>query len=171
MATTTGTPDVDLQAMSVYLAEQSDVAAAYLFGSVARGQASHLSDVDVAVLLDPELGMTAAVERQLELMVTLDEFAGPEVQVTVLNRASPLLAYQVVRQGLLLYERNRPRRISFEVRAMQRYFDVQPMLEFHAQILMRHIQEVGLARRRSGDTSALEAAERIQQRLEAMAGR
>jgi len=164
-------PGVDVPAIGAALARQGDVVAAYLFGSLARGQAGPLSDVDIAVLLSPDLDEEAAVERQLELMVALDDLDPREVQVTLLNHASPMLAYQVVRDGILLYERSRAQRIGFEVRAMQRYFDVQPMLEFHAQVLMRQIQEVGLARRRTRDTRALEAAERIQQRLEAMAGR
>ena len=104
-------------------------------------------------------------------MVALNDLDPREVQVTLLNYASPMLAYQVIRDGILLFERSRLERTGFEVRAMQRYFDVQPMLDFHAQVLMRQIQEVGLARRRNRDTRALEAAERIQQRLEALAGR
>jgi uncharacterized protein len=171
MARTGSVPGVNLPAISAVLARQDDVVAAYLFGSLARGQAGPLSDIDIAVLLTPELGEQAAVERQLDLMVALDDLDPREMQVTLLNHAPPVLAYQVVGDGILFYERSRPQRIHFEVRAMQRYFDVQPMLESHAQVLMRQIQEVGLARPRYGDTRALEAAERIQQRLEAMAGR
>lgn len=171
MARTESIPGVDVPAISAALAQQGDVVAAYLFGSLARSQTGPLSDVDIAVLLTPDLGEEAAVERQLDLMVTLDDLDPREVQVTLLNHTSLTLAYQVVRDGILLYERSRPQRIDFEVRAMHRYFDVQPMLEFHAQVLMQQIQEVGLARRRNRDTRALEAAERIQQRLEAMASR
>ena len=162
---------MDLLAINAALAQQDDVVAAYLFGSLARDQANPLSDVDLAVLLTPDLGEESAVEHQLCLMVALNDLDPREVQVTLLNYASPMLAYQVIRDGILLYERSRLERIGFEVRVMQRYFDVQPMLEFHAQVLMRQIQEVGLARRSNRDTRALEAAERIQQRLEAMAGR
>ncbi|MCL7453271.1 MAG: nucleotidyltransferase domain-containing protein [Anaerolineae bacterium] len=171
MAKTGTVPGVNLPAISTVLARQGDVVAAYLFGSLARGQAGPLSDIDIAALLTPALEEQAAVERQLDLMVALDALDPREMQVTLLNHAPPALAYQVLRDGILFYERSQPQRIGFEVRAMQRYFDVQPMLDFHAQVLMQQIQEVGLARRRDRDTRALEAAERIQQRLEAMAGR
>jgi predicted nucleotidyltransferase len=163
-------PGIDLPATTGYFARQGDVVAAYLFGSVARGQASPLSDVDIAVLLDPELGMEAAVERQLQLMLALDDYADREVQVTVLNHVPPLLAYQVVREGLLLHERSRLERIAFEVRAMKVYFDVKPMLDFHSQALLRQIQEVGLGRAKR-DSRTLEAARRIRQRLEGAARR
>jgi uncharacterized protein len=171
MAGTESVPGVNLPALSAVLARQGDVVAAYLFGSLARRQVGPLSDVDIAVLLAPELGEEAVVERQLDLMVALDDLDPRELQVTLLNHASPVLVYQVVRDGILFYERSKPQRIDFEVRAMQRYFDVRPMLDFHAQVLMRQIQEVGLARRGDGDTRALQSAERIQRRLEAMAGR
>lgn len=160
-----GAPGVDRHGITGYFTQQEDVVAAYLFGSVARNQASHLSDVDIAVLLDPDLGSEASVERQLQLMVALDDFADREVQVTILNRASPMLAYQVVKDGILLYERDPDDREAFEVRTMKIYFDVKPMLEFHSQNLLRQIQEAGLGRRTRRDSRTLEAAERIRQRL------
>ncbi|MBE9513425.1 MAG: nucleotidyltransferase domain-containing protein [Chloroflexi bacterium] len=166
-----GTPSVDMPAITLYLIQQGDVIAAYLFGSVARDQASHLSDVDIAVLLDPDLGLEESVERQLQLMVALDDFADREVQVTVLNRASSLLAYQVVRDGILLYERNRLDRIAFEVRAMKIYFDVKPLLDFHSQALLKRIREVGLDGRARRGSRTLEAAQRIRERLAGAPGR
>lgn len=151
--------------IAAFLAQQGDVVAAYLFGSVARHQATDLSDVDIAVLLAPELNPEASVERQLQLMVALDDFADREVEVTVLNRASPLLAYQVIRDGFLLYERNRLERVAFEVYAMKVYFDVKPMLDFHSHVLMKQIREVGLGGRARHHSRTLEAAQRIRERL------
>ena len=175
MATRIDQPRIDSEAVSAYLAAQADVVVAYLFGSVARGRANQMSDIDVAVLLEPELEPAATVERQLQLMVALDDFADREVQVIVLNRASPFLAYQVVREGRLLYERSRPERVAFEVRAMKIYFDIKPMLEFHSQALMRRIREEGLyGRRHDGarhHSRTLEAAERIRDRLGGASGR
>ncbi len=83
---------IDIEAMAAYFAGKSDVVAAYLFGSAARGQADRLSDVDIAVLLDARLGAEESVERQLCIMGDLEDYASREVQVVVLNRAAPLLA-------------------------------------------------------------------------------
>lgn len=164
------TPQVALSNLAAYLAEQEDVAAAYLFGSLAVGRANRLSDVDVAVLLAAGLAAEAAVERQLELSVALNAFANCEVQVTLLNIASPQLAYQVVRDGRLLVQRDPQARIAFEVRAMKQYFDLQPMLAAYDQALARRIQEVGLGTRRRRHSGALDAAERIRERLARAAG-
>ena len=152
--------------VAAYFAQHTDVVAAYLFGSVARGQANNLSDVDIAVLLKPDLNPEACVERQLQLMVALDDVADREVQVTILNRTPPLLAYQVVRDGLLLYERNRLERIAFEVRTMKLYFDVKPMLDFYSRTLLKQIREVGLGGRAKRYSRTLKAAQRIRERLD-----
>ncbi|HSN74289.1 MAG TPA: nucleotidyltransferase domain-containing protein [Anaerolineae bacterium] len=159
-------PAVDLPGIADCLAHQPDVAAAYVFGSVARGQASHLSDVDIAVLLDPSLEGAAALERQLALVQALEPYARSEIQVVVLNLAAPALAYQVVRDGRLLCERDRAARIAFEVRTMKLYFDLLPMLSASHQALIQRIKEVGLGRTRRRDSGTLDAARRIRERLE-----
>ncbi|MGC9523730.1 MAG: type VII toxin-antitoxin system MntA family adenylyltransferase antitoxin [Anaerolineae bacterium] len=157
---------IDLEGVRAYLAAQPDIVVSYLFGSVAREQVMPWSDVDVAVLLDPNLDERARVERQLALMSALEAFADREVQVTLLNDAPPLLAYQVIRDGVRLSARTDGERVAFEVAAMKRYFDLQPMLAFHKQALFQRIREVGLGRRARGDRSAVAAAERLRARLE-----
>lgn len=164
-------PRVDMDGLTAYLAGQRDVQAAYLHGSVARGQANRLSDVDVALLLSPAPAPEAAVERQLALAVALGPFADRDVQVTLLNTAPPQLAYEVIAAGRLLFERDPLARIAFEVRAMKRYFDVQPLLAAYDRELAQRIQEVGLGTRKRRHPSALGAAERVRGRLAGSAGR
>ena len=162
---------VDIDGMAGFLAEQPDVVAAYLYGSVARGQANALSDVDVAVLLQPGLDNESAVERQLELAVALSRFSNREVQVMLLNNAPPQLAYEAIREGRLLCERDRLVRIRFEVRTMKLYFDLQPALDAYDRTLAKRIQEVGLGARRKTHPDAIGAAKRIQRRLEKLSRR
>ena len=162
---------IDQQGIAAYLAEQMDVVVGYLFGSVARGQATPRSDVDIAVLLDPELDAQTMVERQLALMSTLAPYSDLEVQVVLLNQATPLLAYEAVREGVCLVERTQAERVAFEVAAMKRYFDVQPMLAFHQQALFKQIREVGLGRQTERDRGTIEAAERLRARLAESSGR
>jgi hypothetical protein len=149
-----------------FFSQQQDVSLAYLFGSVARGEATAVSDVDVAVLLPPETDPSELLERQLELDLALNDLLPEEkLQITLLNQASPLLAYEVIRDGVLLHAVNEETRIRFAVRAMKRYFDYQHWLEFQNQALLQRIQEVGLGRRRRRSPRTLEAAQRIHQRL------
>lgn len=164
-------PKLDLAGLTDYLARQDDILAAYLYGSVARGQANCLSDVDVAVLLAAGPDHQAVVERQMMLMTHLDHFSDRQVQVTVLNHASPQLAYEVIRDGWLLYESDRLARIQFEVCAMKIYFDFQPALKAYDRALTKRIQEVGLGSRKRRHPSTLGVAERVRERLTRVAGR
>ncbi len=155
----------DIKAVSAYLSRQPDVVVAYLFGSEARDQANHLSDMDIAVLLDPGLTVQESVERQLQMLIDLGELAEREAQITILNRTSPVLAFQAIKDGILLHERDRAERVAFEVHTMKIYFDARPMLEFHSEALVKRIQEAGLGRRTGRPTRTLEAAQRIRDRL------
>ena len=107
--------------------EAEGLAAAYLFGSVARGTARPDSDVDVGVLYAGEPppglpGLAGHLEAALERLLHLP------VQLVVLNRAPVDLAKRVLRDGILLLDRDRSRRIRFEVRTRQEFWDLEPFL-------------------------------------------
>jgi predicted nucleotidyltransferase len=103
-----------------------EVLAVYLYGSRARGTASPESDVDLGVLLrsapPPSLhgvarDLEAAVERAVKV----------PVEVVVLNSAPADLVHRVLRDGVLLLERDRAARIRFEVQSRNEYFDLAPL--------------------------------------------
>jgi len=139
-------PQVDEERLVEFLATQPDVVAAYLFGSVARGQATPHSDVDIALLLR-EADRETLWERRLQLMGELERF-GDRVDVVVLNLAPLLLQHRVLSEGRLLYEGDRSARVEFEVRVGKRYADYRPTLEFFKQALFQEIREGRLGGRR-----------------------
>lgn len=141
------TQSVDVTALTEYLAVQSDVIVAYLFGSRVTGRARAESDMDVAVLLNEE-DSVARFERRLQMMVEVSKVCGQEADVIVLNDAPPILQNQVLRCGRLLFERDRRARVEFEVRAGTIYADLEPMRRFFQQALFQEIKEVGLGGRR-----------------------
>lgn len=103
------------------------IAAAYLFGSEARGTAYAGSDVDVAVLFSAEppkglaglaFGLQGELERRFHRAVDL----------VVLNRAPADLVHRVLRDGKILAEPDRSHRIRFEVAKRNEYFDLLPFL-------------------------------------------
>ncbi len=118
-----------VDALRGYFESRPDgVVCAWLFGSVARGSARPDSDVDVAVLLDrepPETleGSAATMAGDVEAAI------GRPVDLVVLNRAPVDLIHRVLRDGLLLVERDRNARVRFEVRARNEFFDLKPHLD------------------------------------------
>jgi len=156
---------VDAAGLTSYFLRQEEVILAYLFGSAARDRVNYSSDVDLAVLLDTRLGEEAQFEHYLLIAVEVANFSQRDVDLVLLNRASPLLAHEVIRHGRLIYERCAAERIDFEIRTRQVYFDVKPMLNFHSQALLRRIKEVGLGRRQPNSARTLEAARRIHREI------
>ncbi|HWP63685.1 MAG TPA: nucleotidyltransferase domain-containing protein [Candidatus Binatia bacterium] len=113
------------------------VAVAYLFGSQARASASALSDVDVAVVVDP----ARAGDRltlQLELTGAIVDALGCDaVDVVLLDEAPPALAYRVLRDGQLILSRDEALRIRHRIRAVAEYLDTKP-LRRRAREALRH---------------------------------
>lgn len=121
-------PDHDLNGLLAEACRDAppDVVAVYLFGSVARGSGTSQSDVDVAVLLREPTAQSpsAAVEALLD---RLERAARRTVDLVLLNSAAPDLTHRVLRDGVLLLDRDRSRRLRFEVQARNAYFDLEPV--------------------------------------------
>jgi uncharacterized protein len=57
----------------------------------------------------------------------LEALLGQHVDLIVMNSASPDLVHRILRDGELIVEADRSRRIAFEVHARNQYFDTQPL--------------------------------------------
>lgn len=94
-----------------------EVEAIYLFGSRARGQQSHDSDVDIAVLAASPLGPVFRFDLQESLAAEV----GTSVDLVDLRAASTVLRVQIIDGGRLLYERDPLQRQLFEATALSAY--------------------------------------------------
>lgn len=103
------------------------IAAAYLFGSVARETARDASDVDIGVLFEEDPPRTLEGLHS-ELADQIEALLGRVVDLVVLNRAPADLAHRVLRDGVRVCDRNRSARIRYEVRVRNEYFDLEPIL-------------------------------------------
>jgi uncharacterized protein len=110
-----------------FAAEDGEIVAAYLFGSVARGTAGARSDLDVAVLYEAAPPATLA-GLPLDLERRLERLERRPAQIVVLNTAPAGLVHRVLRDGVLLLDRDPSARIRFEVRARNEFFDLQPIV-------------------------------------------
>lgn len=119
----------DVRSLVEILRGQSSVAFAYLFGSKAKGYANKLSDWDVAVYFsDPmdKIGHWPAFVLEAKLARAV----GGVVQVTVLNvLLSPLLGFEIVKDGVVLLDRDENLRMEFENRILRYYYDWQYFLK------------------------------------------
>ena len=111
-----------------FAAETGEIIAAYLFGSMARGTSGDRSDVDVAVLYAATPPATLE-GLPLDLASRIEHLVKRSVHVIVLNTAPADLVHRVLRDGVLLLDRDPSPRIRFEVRARNEFFDLQPILD------------------------------------------
>jgi predicted nucleotidyltransferase len=119
--------DVLRQLRTYFEAHPAGLAAVYLYGSIARGDAHAGSDVDVGVLFagDPP---STFVAQPYELEAALEDRIRRPVQVVILNRAPVDLRARVLRDGEIVFEPDRAGRIRFEVQTRNEAFDLEPIL-------------------------------------------
>ncbi len=103
------------------------IVAAWLFGSAARGTAGPSSDVDIAILGSGRPKPRRLADLPLDVQAELASALGREVDIVLLDDAPADLTHRVLRDGVLLIERDRAARLRFEVDARNRYFDMQPI--------------------------------------------
>jgi predicted nucleotidyltransferase len=117
--------------------EIRDLELLVLFGSAARGRAGTRSDVDVAVLTQgvPDLdGLHLSLAPKLKT---------DRLDIVDLRRAGPLLAFEVARTGLVLFERSPGLFRQFQSLASRRYADTKKLRD-----AQRRSIQVFLARER-----------------------
>jgi len=116
---------------------------AYLYGSVARGDAHPGSDVDIAVMFDRSVPAEERLRQELALGLTFDaELGGKRADVRDLATMPLILRGRVVTEGALLFSRDEKGRVAFEVATRNEYFDFLPVY--------RAYQEESLARMSGG---------------------
>jgi predicted nucleotidyltransferase len=117
------------------------VAAVYLFGSFARGTEGPLSDVDIAILLEPRIDRARLAALTLHYtQAVLATLGTDEVSVVMLDTAPLPLRYRVIRDGLVLLDRSPTARRDFEVQTQSAYFDFKPALDAYDDELLRQLQ-------------------------------
>jgi len=130
--------DAILRELHSFFTREESVVVAYLFGSVAKGAAGRLSDVDVAVLLSEAYDLT--LDYRLYLMGELAEIIGREADVVILNEAPPLLRYEVIKFGKILYCRDEYERVAFEERTLDEYLDMGRIEREYFKCLLQSVK-------------------------------
>jgi predicted nucleotidyltransferase len=112
--------------VATVMARSPDVAAAYVFGSVARGRATPESDLDVGVVYRTR-GGDAHERCATALALDLARATGfAEIDIVDLEAQGPVFAHRVLCDGIRAYEGDRIRRVDFESETIVRALDFMP---------------------------------------------
>jgi predicted nucleotidyltransferase len=131
----TSTPDA-VAAVRQLLQADPRVRVAWLFGSAARGTAGARSDIDVAILVAAPL----AAGEEMVLREALAAAARRRVDLVFAEEAPPLLAREIVADGVLLACRDDEARVAFEGRALARYLDTRHLREVQHAYLRERVR-------------------------------
>ncbi|HSG41218.1 MAG TPA: nucleotidyltransferase domain-containing protein [Thermoanaerobaculia bacterium] len=112
-----------------------EVKLAVLFGSTARGQAGPRSDVDLGVLLDPD---TPEVRSKVE--AELWGAADRTLDLIFLDKAPPLLRFEIARDGVVLHQQQDHLWTDFKTRAMLDWWDWAPYARMFAEAAVRRLR-------------------------------
>lgn len=110
--------------LSRYFSEQSDILFAWLFGSYASDQANFRSDVDIAVYV-ANLERTKDSDWYLGLKVDLMDITHKEVDLVLLNTATPLIRHAANLRKVSLYSRDPVFEAEYSLRVLREYNDVR----------------------------------------------
>ncbi len=129
-------------------AEHPEVAAAYVYGSMASGRSTPLSDVDVALLfagerVDDRRRSVVAAAVGSEVARRMRDGGSParEVEVRDLEALPLAVRGSVLTEGRLAGSADEVRRVRFEELTRRRYFDFLPVLRRDAREGLEGLRE------------------------------
>ncbi len=123
------------------------VDAAYVYGSVARGTVTPFSDVDVALVLSESLAPYDCLMLEFTIQAAIEDASGlTDMDVRAINEAPLLVRGKIVQEGKLLYQRDKARRVAFEVQTRKRYFDFAPTARRLSTAFLNKVHKEGLLR-------------------------
>jgi predicted nucleotidyltransferase len=142
----------DLKALSPKLLEKIPyLKMLVLFGSRATGQTHANSDWDFAALYDEKLREESCRDRGFAwfevpgVIGQVFSLNSDEIDVVELNRASPLIAHFVARDGKLLYEKELGEFDKFKQKALMSDVEMQALSHNLRQSIDEFLKEWGLA--------------------------
>lgn len=119
-----------------FFQNQEEVLFCYLFGSFAYRNFSSKSDIDVAVYLDKRK-CRDLFKKRLNLIAAISKSLKKETDIIILNDlTSVFFEYVILKEGKLIFERDKEKRIEFEMKTLNQYFDFKPIMERYNQRML-----------------------------------
>lgn len=128
--------------ISQYFNNTTEVIAAYIFGSFAKGKTNQFSDIDIAILLSDKPKKSSYTDSRLKFMLDLSLALEKDTDVVILNQAPPFLKYQIYKYGKTIFEQDIKKSRSFKVKSILEYFDYKPIKDFMEGVKIKHLMKV-----------------------------
>ncbi len=133
--------NLDINKITEILRTFEEIDFAYLFGSYANGTETPLSDVDIAVYLNNNCnfkdnnkypyGYESFLIGRLSIVLKTDK-----IDLVLLNKADLLICEKIYNTGMLLFEKDRLKRIKIENSVRKEFIDT----EHYRKIKSKYLQ-------------------------------
>ncbi|NLP31189.1 MAG: nucleotidyltransferase domain-containing protein, partial [Clostridiales bacterium] len=121
------------------LMDYEDIIFAYIFGSYVQGRMRKDSDIDIAIYLKNDMD----IQTYLDIKMQLSDSCRKEVDLVILNDATPFLKYQIYKNNILLFSRDKSIETSYKVKTLFEYNDMKRYLDLsYAKTIDRLKEEV-----------------------------
>lgn len=114
-----------------------EIAALYLFGSVATGKAHPQSDIDVAILFEKRLARWESYQRREKYFALLAKELRTEPDVVDMEEVNLILLFEILKDGRLVVENNHEKSVDFGARKIIECLDFQFIVKRCAEGMRR----------------------------------
>ena len=103
----------------------------YLYGSYVSGNRTEFSDIDIGIFLDKSFKKPYLYQVELSLEIEKEFNNKIEIDICILNEATPRFLYNVIKNGRNIYKKEEKIQHKFEIRILYYYLDIKPMLDMY----------------------------------------
>lgn len=122
--------------------EKYPVNLAYLFGSRAKNTENVMSDIDIALYFTNNYDVMNDALVRGDIIELGFEFFKIDVDVVSLNYAPLLLKYEVIKDGIIIFEKSPLGRIEFEVKVMREYLDFKYYSDIYDEKILKSFKKI-----------------------------
>jgi len=121
-------PDLVVKTSEEVLRKNPKVLIVYLFGSLAKDKGTKESDLDLAIYTTKDFSWDDYYDLYGELTIKL---RSDRLDLIWLNMANPILQFEVIKHGKVLFYRDVDILNDYELKAKKNYYDYVIYLEKH----------------------------------------
>ena len=129
-----------IEKLTAYFKTKSEIIAVYIFGSYAKGQEHHSSDIDIGLLYD--IRDSAVIKKKVDTVMTdLSRILRKDIHPVILNLAGEELLRQVFLKGKCILVKNPGKLTRFKMTTFSRIADFAYYKNQMQSGLIRNIME------------------------------
>ncbi|MEW6088421.1 MAG: nucleotidyltransferase domain-containing protein [bacterium] len=106
-----------------------EIIALYLFVSYAEDKQRPESDVDIAVLTEPYKNKQESFMSRLKFKNDIAKLLNKEIDLVIFQETGEILSYQIIKNGRVVFERDRDKLSLFKSKTIVQYLDYQFLLK------------------------------------------